>query len=174
MKPDAVLKDLQKKLGANILEARIAEHAEGGKKKHVAKSIWVKVGKSAFKDAVAELCKMHPNIYFAVISGCQEGDIVELNYHFSFNYAEPGEEFFVTLKVALPKSGLSLPTITNLVPGALISERETQEMFGVRIEGIPDPRRIFLDDGFPQGVFPWRRDETGPQKLVKKINEADE
>ena len=45
-------------------------------------------------------------------------------------------------------------------------------MLGVKIKGIPDSRRIFLHPGFPAGVFPWRRDETGPEKLVRNLHDG--
>jgi membrane-bound hydrogenase subunit beta len=170
--PEELLKALQKKFGAKI-DAKVARHEQGANKKHAVQNLWIKADARNFKDVVEELRRLHPNPHFAVISGSQTGDIVELNYHFSFNYAEPKSEFFASVKVALPKSSLKLPTITNLIPGALVSEREVQEMFGVKIEGIPDARRMFLDESFPKGVYPWRRDETGPKKLVRKINESD-
>jgi Ni,Fe-hydrogenase III component G len=36
------------------------------------------------------------------------------------------------------------------------------EMFGVVCEGTPDPRRIFLPDDWPQGVYPLRKDYLVP------------
>jgi membrane-bound hydrogenase subunit beta len=34
-------------------------------------------------------------------------------------------------------------------------------MIGVIVDGIPDGRRIFLPDDFPEEVYPWRKDEKG-------------
>ena len=45
-------------------------------------------------------------------------------------------------------------------------------MLGVKIIGIPDSRRLFLPDDFPEGVYPWRRDETGPEKMYKNLHEV--
>ena len=86
---------------------------------------------------------------------------IELLYIFSVFYGQKFGEYMVTIGVRLPKSDLSIPTITDLIPGALFSEREKQEFFGITVTGIPDGRRLFLPDDFPQGVYPWRKDETG-------------
>jgi hypothetical protein len=32
---------------------------------------------------------------------------------------------------------------------------------------------VFVADDIPQGIFPWRRDETGPAKLVRNLHEGD-
>jgi membrane-bound hydrogenase subunit beta len=73
------------------------------------------------------------------------------------------------LRVTLAKNDLRIPTITDIIPGALFTERETQEMMGVEVIGIPDKRRLFLPDDFPDGVYPWRKDETGPQDLLRVL-----
>ena len=39
--------------------------------------------------------------------------------------------------------------------------RENQEFLGIIFEGIPDPRRLFLPDDFPEGIYPLRLDEKG-------------
>jgi len=45
-------------------------------------------------------------------------------------------------------------------------------MLGVTIKGIPDSRRVFLTDDFPEGVYPWRKDEKGPRKLIRNLHEV--
>jgi len=75
----------------------------------------------------------------------------------------------VGLRVILPKNDLKIPTITDLVPGAIYTERETQEMMGVEVVGIPDSRRLFLPEDIPEGVYPWRTDETGPQDFLRVL-----
>lgn len=72
--------------------------------------------------------------------------------------------------VQIPKSDPKVPTITDMIPGALFTERETQEMMGVVVENIPDQRRLFLPDDFPIGVYPWRKDETGPEKMLHVLD----
>src|SRR3989304_542228 len=52
-----------------------------------------------------------------------------------------------------------LPDVPSVVPvwrGAHFQERETYDLMGIRFEGHPDLRRIFLWDGFPG--HPLRKD----------------
>ena len=76
------------------------------------------------------------------------------------------------LSVELPKSNPTIETVCDLIPGALVTEREKQEFLGVKIKGIPDSRRLFLPDDIPEGVYPWRRDETGAEKFYKNLHEV--
>ena len=54
-----------------------------------------------------------------------------------------------------------VPTLSGLIPVAVIYERELQEMFGIVVEGIPDPSRFLLPEDWPDGIFPLRKDFTG-------------
>jgi NADH-quinone oxidoreductase subunit C len=60
------------------------------------------------------------------------------------------------VKVPLPADQLSISSLTPLWKNADWLEREVFDMFGVRFEGHPDLRRLFLYDGF-QG-HPLRKD----------------
>jgi membrane-bound hydrogenase subunit beta len=42
-------------------------------------------------------------------------------------------------------------------------------MMGVEVVGIPDKRRLFLPEDFPEGVYPWRKDEKGPPDNMLRI-----
>ena len=62
------------------------------------------------------------------------------------------------LRVTVPvtASGPSLPTASDIWTGAEWAEREIWDMFGLRFDGHPDMRRLFLWDGFPG--HPLRKD----------------
>ena len=50
----------------------------------------------------------------------------------------------------------SLPSACGVYQGALLQEREAWDLMGVRFEGHPDLRRMFLWEGYPG--FPLRKD----------------
>jgi membrane-bound hydrogenase subunit beta len=77
----------------------------------------------------------------------------------------------VNITIPLPKSDPTIDSITDLIPGALIAEQEKQEMLGIKVVGIPKDERVFIPNDFPEGVFPWRRDETGPDKMARNLHD---
>ena len=50
----------------------------------------------------------------------------------------------------------TMPSATNLWPGANWHEREAYDMFGITFDGHPDLRRILMWDGYP--YFPLRKE----------------
>ena len=62
------------------------------------------------------------------------------------------------LRVGLGRDRPVIPTICNIIPSASFFERELSEMFGITVEGTPNPARLFLPDEWPAGVYPLRKD----------------
>ncbi len=75
----------------------------------------------------------------------------------------------VRLKVPLVGENPSIPTVTGLWPSADWYERELWDMFGVTVEGHPDPRRILMPswwEGHPlRKDHPSRATEMGTFSL---------
>ena len=159
---------LQAAAGAGFVSARCTEWAEGiqGRK---SKQVWIHLTRESLIPALKRLVEIHfPHV--SVIAFADVGEAVELMYHFYIYWGIPHEEILVTFTVALDKADLKVPTITGIIPGALTSEREKQEMVGIEVVDIPDGRRLFLPEDFPVGVFPWRKDETGiPPEMTKEL-----
>ena len=168
LSPEEIVDSFKTALGDSFIDAKIYQR-EVAVKKNKFRSLWVEVKKSAFHDAVEHICHLQNYPHLAIISSSDLGAEVELIYHFTIYYGYHLEELSLGLRVKLPKSDLKIPTITDLIPGAVFTERETQEMMGVEVVGIPDSRRLFLPEDFPQGVYPWRTDETGPQDMLRVL-----
>lgn len=173
MNASDVLGSFKKKFGGAVSRAEITRFGNSGVGKVFVERLWISIERHSFREAVKYLCGICEMPHFSVIAGTDLGETIELNYIFTLGYGKKFSEFCVVLKVALPKKDLVVPTITGFVPAALISEREIQEMLGIKVEGIPDSRRLFLPEEFPKGVFPWRRDEKGPGKLVRNLNKEE-
>ena len=75
----------------------------------------------------------------------EEGHLVLL-YHF---WLYGG----LTLHVSLSDNEAHISSITNLIPGAAFYEREIQELFGVKFEGLTHQELLFLADTW-QGAPP--------------------
>jgi membrane-bound hydrogenase subunit beta len=166
--PQAIIDSFSKELGDGFISGSVYER-EVAVKKNKFRSLWIEVKRSAFRGAVEHIFKLQEYPHLAIISSSDLGADVELIYHFTIYYGYHLEELSLGLRVKLPKSDLKIPTITDLIPGAIFTERETQEMMGVEVVDIPDGRRLFVADEIPEGVYPWRKDETGPEKFLRVL-----
>ncbi len=160
LSPEVVVESFKTALGDSFIDSKIYER-EVAVKKNLFRTIWVYVKREAFRRAVEHICQLQKYPHLAIISSADLGDRVELIYHFTIYYGNHLQELSLGLRVSLPKNDLKIPTITDIIPGAVFTERETQEMMGVEVVGIPDNRRLFLPEDFPEGVHPWRTDEKG-------------
>lgn len=165
---EEVVQMLRDRLEERLIEARVAEWSEGASQK-VSRQVWARIDRHALRAALRAVMDIqYPHL--AGISGVDVGDSIELIYHFFIYYGMRHSELGVFFTVSLPKGDPTVDTITDLVPGALVGEREKQEMLGVRVSGIPDGRRMFLPQDFPEGVYPWRKDDKGiPDSMIKNL-----
>lgn len=81
--------------------------------------------------------------------------------------------FALNLKVAVPKDDPKIPSITGILPGAILYEREVNDLMGVFPEGHPNPARLILDYDWPEGLYPLRK-ENSIESLREKADKAIE
>jgi NADH-quinone oxidoreductase subunit C len=74
----------------------------------------------------------------------------------------------IRLKVSVPEADPHCPSLTELWSGFNWQERETFDMYGIRFDGHPDLRRIYLYDEFVG--YPLRKDypKEKRQPLVRR------
>ncbi len=92
--------------------------------------------------------------YIATISGVDLGESFEIVYHFGHDSGA------VNIKTRIPRAHPHIESITPLIPGAVLYERELQDLFGMTVEHLPDPRPLVTPDDWPAGNFPLRKDWT--------------
>jgi len=170
-KPKDIVKSFKEEFKGKILESRIEKHVRGLKKNEIF-HVWIKIDREIIKDFVKHLKKFEKYPHFAVSSGYDMGDTIDLVYHFAVGFGERGKEISINVTMSLPKSDPTIDTITDIIPGALISEQEKQEMLGVIVKNIPKNERVFIPNEFPEGVYPWRKDEKGPDKYINNLHEV--
>ncbi|MEO0108281.1 MAG: NADH-quinone oxidoreductase subunit C [candidate division WOR-3 bacterium] len=110
------------------------------------------VGREELLAALRYLRDVHGFTHVSTITGLDSGSNLEALYHLS------NGSLVLTIRLAVPRQEPNLLTITDILPGAILYERELQDMFGFRVEGIPDPRRYVLPEDWPEGVYPLRKD----------------
>jgi NADH:ubiquinone oxidoreductase subunit C len=90
--------------------------------------------------------------HLSTITGLDAGnDQLELLYHFAT------KGLCLTLKVKLPVSDPKVSTITGVYLNAESYERETMDLLGTKVEGLPPGRRYPLPDEWPEGDHPLRK-----------------
>ena len=169
MKPDEIVELFKKRLNkSTIIDSRI-ETKTAGLTKNSYHVIWLKINPEDLKNAVKLLSTIHfPHL--AIISGNDMGEEIELIYHFSIYYGARFKEISIDLSIHLPKKDLRIPTITDLIPGAQVTEREMKEMMGITVEGLPELPNLFLPRDFSKNIYPFRKDEKGVYPLSKNGN----
>lgn len=91
-----------------------------------------------------------------------------------YNVCNLAERKRLRLKVRVEEDDATLPTVTPLWPGAAWHEREAWDMMGLRFEGHPDHRRIYMPEDFE--YHPLRKDFPTlgiPGSLPLPPNESD-
>jgi len=90
--------------------------------------------------------------HLATISGVDLGESFEVIYHLS------NDAVTVNVRILTPRREPRIPSVCGVIPGAILYERELQDMFGMVVDDIPDPRRLLLCDDWPEGQYPLRKD----------------
>ena len=139
----AILDRLRTRFGAAVVET----HAHRGDHTAV-------VERAAIVD-VLRLCRDEPDLAFDMLTdltavdflkfpGREDGPRFEVVYHlYSLRHYHR-----VRLKVRVDEDDAVVPTAVEVWPIANWLEREVWDMFGVRFEGHPDPRRLLMYEEF--------------------------
>ncbi|MDI6845309.1 MAG: NADH-quinone oxidoreductase subunit C [Candidatus Saccharicenans sp.] len=114
--------------------------------------IFLKVAPENLLETVGWLKNEIGFTHLSTISGVDLGQTFEVLYHFANDFT------CLTLRTEIPRENPLLPSICELIPGAILYERELQDMFGIVVQNIPDGRPLVLPDGWPAGNYPLRKD----------------
>jgi len=90
--------------------------------------------------------------YVSTISGVDKGEIYEILYHFGDTTGS------IHIRTRITKADPKLPSLCAVIPGVVLYERELQDMFGIVVENLSDPRPLLMSDDWPAGNFPLRKD----------------
>ena len=82
---------------------------------------------------------------------------IEVMYHWALDE----EDCLVTLRVTVDREAPVLDSIAVMYPAADWIEREMWELLGIEFRGHPDMRHLLLDDSWPEGNYPLRKNDRG-------------
>jgi Ni,Fe-hydrogenase III component G len=71
----------------------------------------------------------------------------DLVYHFDFSHQEKG--LMLSMKIRLPRKDPVIDSVTEIAWSANWAERELMDLMGIRFDGHPDPRKLFLPYAWP-------------------------
>jgi Ni,Fe-hydrogenase III component G len=126
---------------------------------------WVALTPVELIPAVIALREKLSIVQLAVIVGEDVRDAFLGNYIFT------GEKV-VVLQVRIDHDKPEVPTLADIVPGAIVYERELKDLFGINPVGHPDIRRQALPEEWPEGVYPLRKDVQFNKKEDSAAKEA--
>ena len=95
--------------------------------------------------------------HLSTITARDTGNELELLYHFLL------KGVVITVRTTCPKDDPTIDTIVNIFPGAVLYERELNDILGIVPKGHPDLRRLVLPDDWVGG-YPLRKDWKPPQE----------
>ncbi len=135
-KLNAVIEDLKNTFNDDVLET--TSHAG---------DIQVRVALGKIHDVCSWLYKTHDFDYLVDILGADRFTSDE-RFEVIYNIISLRTGLRIFLKTWCPEENPVVPTVTDIWPGANWNERECWDMFGIKFEGHPDLRRIFLPEDF--------------------------
>jgi hypothetical protein len=99
---------------------------------------------AGFKGRVMTISPLNTPVEFTEGSGSATAEKqlnVVINYHFYFDGID------LTAAITLPDNARTVKSITPVLISADWHEREMQELFNIKLQGHPNSKRLFLDEG---------------------------
>ncbi len=115
--------------------------------------VWVEVDYASFRTVFERAVKEMGFSILCIITGLDEGENLGYIYHI----ADAGGTM-LNIHTLSPKGGPGIASVTDLFPAAHIYERELQDLFGAKVDGLAPGNRYPLPDGWPEGQYPLRKD----------------
>ncbi len=117
-----------------------------------ARRIKIEVIRESLLDAVQYLINTYGVYHISTISTVDLGESFEVLYHLF------GANKLFTVSTKVPKTDPTVNTLTGILPGAILYEREIHDLMGVVAKGHPDLKILVLPDSWGNKGHPLRKD----------------
>ncbi len=148
--------------GTLIEELRALGTIEPGPR---ASDLTVRLSRPADLAAAAEAARHSMSLATVVATDERAGPGADFKVRYVFEPISGTPDRFVSLLASVPAESPEVPSLTRAVPAANWHEREMRDLFGIVPAGHPDPRPLVVHDGWPLGVFPFRKDFDAAQRV---------
>jgi NADH-quinone oxidoreductase subunit C len=152
--------------GPLTLDAVTAAFAAFGPAEQANKNrIKVKVPAAKIRDAVQTVLRTLGCDRLITISAADTGTRIDLVYHFTGLHGP-----VIGIAVELPRENPEIPTVADMLPPAGLYERQIHDLIGVVFAGNPCLDRLMLNEDWPEGEYPMRKDwKPDPAKFYGGI-----
>ena len=142
MEEDDIVSELRRRLKEDIVNVKVPRK----------RRIFVWIRREAFKDAIRHLKDMGFT-HISTITAVDLKESFEVIYHFAYKGS-----IELSLRFNIPKENPRIPTITDVIPGAILYEREVHDLFGIDFIGHPDLIPLILPENWPRDIYPLRKE----------------
>lgn len=91
---------------------------------------------------------------FQIASGVDTPSCIEILYHWAFDRLN----HVMTVRTRLDREKPEIESLAGICKGIEWIEREMWELLGITFRNHPDMRHLLLDNNWPEGKYPLRRD----------------
>jgi len=123
-----------------------------GTDRHSDKRVYIEIAPQSVT-AAAQLMYQKLGARFQIATGVDAREGFEILYHWALD----DEGLVVTMRTILDHEKPEVDSIAPVLPAAEWIEREMWELLGINFRGHPDLRHLLLDDDWPEGNYPLRR-----------------
>ena len=131
--------------------------------------IRVKVPATKIRDAVKTVLGSLGCDRLITISSADTGEHIDLVYHFTGLHGP-----VIGVAVELPREKPEIASVADLLPPAGLYERQIHDLLGVVFAGHPCLDRLILNEDWPEGEHPMRKDwRPDPAKFYGGIRKEE-
>jgi NADH-quinone oxidoreductase subunit C len=101
---------------------------------------------------VARILKEDPDLAFDYLSDIRGMDYLNMEreprFEAVYELHSIGKNQTIRIRVGIPEDKPTVPSVAGLWRSAVFPERELHDMFGIRIEGLADQRRLIMPENW--------------------------